>query len=231
MDLSAPAGMILFGPQKILPSIKRFQYIQHYLAYDHTLNEILEELSTITISQILPTLVEACPALDCVSSQRSLMRLETFARTGCLTVEHEDAVNSILMPITIVDQMVAFLQSSSQEGTLGLNFLSLPSIVRPDIQGFCTGFLTAVAFSCSKEKQDLAVYAASALHLAVCIGDVVDANPHCGSFANFTKCTPECSSIDILSSILKSYPEVRCVLLVLLIRVPHMFMYQNSAPP
>lgn len=42
------------------------------------------------------------------------------------------------------------------------------------IQGFCTGFLSAAAVACSNSDEDVCIFGAVVLRLAVCIGAYVD---------------------------------------------------------
>src|SRR5205814_10468875 len=89
----------------------------------------------------------------------------------------------------------------------------LESVKDGGIQGFCTGFLTAIALACSREEKDIDVFGAVALRLAMCIGAFIDIDGAFNTPPNETSClavrwTEEFGLSRVLDS-LNGYANVR----------------------
>lgn len=161
------ATSVLFGPQgTISPST--------LLDLRRSLQEIpdLRFLSR-TISELpalWPAILESWPELDKIPAQEQLIELAHFFEecTSLALLEHMNT-NTLLSPLTVIYQIVEFWKLIR-----GFNTPSSPTAQFQDVQGFCVGFLTASAVSCSKNETEFQSLASKAVCLALCIGVAVD---------------------------------------------------------
>ena len=83
------------------------------------------------------------------------------------------------------------------------------------IQGFCVGFLSALAVSSSEKEADIGPVAAISLRLAVSIGACVDQDGVFVEPSNETVCAAirwrgeNVSKRDELTNLIRTYPDVR----------------------
>ena len=83
------------------------------------------------------------------------------------------------------------------------------------IQGFCVGFLSALAVFSSEKEADIGAVAAISLRLAVSIGAYVDQDGVFAEPSNETACAiirwrgENVSKRDELTDLIRTYPDVR----------------------
>lgn len=158
---------VLFGPQgtmspDTLLAIRRSLHETPALEF---LSRTIAELPT-----LWPDLLEALPGLEGSSAQKYLSELACFFREDSPPAfpEHVNT-NTLLSPLTVIHQIVEFWKLSH-----GVDTSSSAKTHFQDVQGFCVGFLTASAVSCSKNETEFQSLAAKAVRLALCIGITVD---------------------------------------------------------
>jgi hypothetical protein len=114
--------------------------------------------------------------------------------------------NMILSPLVIISQLVECMQF------LDMTTASGSGVKIKGTLGFCTGLLSAVAASLSKDKSQVRSYGAKAVRLAMLIGAVVDAQEILDAAgparALTTAWTTDRAEEDELHSILKQTPGV-----------------------
>jgi hypothetical protein len=165
-DGKQKAICVLFGPQGLvtpesLPEIRGLLQANQQLQF---LSEVVESLPA-----LWPTILEAWPSLHSVPAEEALQQLAEFFAGGVLPEDSAFATNTLLSPLTVMLQIIEFSK-------LSCSFEDLPPSERrvQDVQGFCLGFLTATAVSCSSTEEQFRLLASNAIRLALCLGAVVD---------------------------------------------------------
>ena len=151
---------VLFGPQSSAVD-ESLSLIRNALQAKQSLNflePVLEELPS-----LWPVITAACPALSRVPGAAELETLAQLARGEPLR-SIEKPMNVLLTPVTVLRHIVEFLavKENAEEYRI------------VDAQGFCVGFLAAVAVSCSQNPSDFRKAVSVMVRLAVCIGAAVD---------------------------------------------------------
>ena len=164
---SQEAISVLFGPQGALISDSLFD-IRTLLQENSTLRFLLNTISE--LPSLWPTILEVSPNLDVVPAMKRLTELCCFFQGGPnLTFKPTD--NILLCPLTVISQIVGFWKLTHAIGHPPFHGSQLQ-----DVQGFCLGFLTAIAASCSKNETQFQDLASKAVRLAVCAGALVDSD-------------------------------------------------------
>ncbi|KGO47180.1 Acyl transferase/acyl hydrolase/lysophospholipase [Penicillium expansum] len=165
-SISTRPVCVLFGPQTSAIE-ESISIICNSLRTNPSLSflkPVLEELPS-----LWSVITDAWPALLEVPGDT---QLGTLAQAACGdSVESPEIPSSVLLtPVTVLRQIIEFCE-------LKENHLEFRIV---DAQGFCVGFLAAVAVSCSQNTHDFQEIASVMVRLAVCIGAAVDldANAH-----------------------------------------------------
>lgn len=143
-----------------------------------------------------PTLVETIPKLTKVSGEDLLQDLKSWLDTGIFP-DTKAKCSVLLAPLTVIAHIVDFLR-------LGR---------KADVQGFCIGFLSAVAVAGSHETDDFKQVASTALRLALCVGAVIDLDEEemsdtLGGSSCYSAQWKTDLEKDYFDTKLSSYPEV-----------------------
>ncbi len=163
---SPEAISVLFGPQGALTS-KSLLELRTLLQENSDLEFLLSTI--FELSSLWPAILEVCPGLNIVPAKERLTELSCFFQGGPALTFLKPTNNILLCPLTVITQIVDFWKL-----THVFEFPSpLESQLR-DVQGFCLGFLTAVAVSCSRNETQFKILASKAVRLAVCMGALVD---------------------------------------------------------
>ncbi|KAJ5827566.1 hypothetical protein N7447_004329 [Penicillium robsamsonii] len=151
---------LLFGPQCSNFDAVSAQ-ISRTLAEDSSVQFIYE------ILQDLPSLwtdiTKAFPPLRQVSGGEQIIALVQQLH-GSPSPHTAEPTSMILTPLTVISQILEFIKL--KESDVEQRII--------DTQGFCVGFLSAVAVACSKGGGEFRSLAATIVRLAVCIGALVD---------------------------------------------------------
>ncbi|KAJ5212810.1 uncharacterized protein N7498_004456 [Penicillium cinerascens] len=155
---SAPGKtLLLFGPQipRLIPS--QMLKLRATILRDRVNLGFLYRIVH-SLPSLWDSIHQTCPALRQLPGSQKLNQLVHFLDTGEI-LGMETPNNILLVPLTVLAHMVEYLQTAPQP---------------TDIQGFCTGFLTAAAVSTAQSRLELDDLVSRALALAVCIGAVID---------------------------------------------------------
>jgi hypothetical protein len=206
-------SLVVFGPQTTnWPSSEYLSQLRASLLNDPCLSTFLEAIRQ--LPDLWAILVEHHPSLCAVPGAQAIESIQQWINSGDLLWWPESHPNVLFTPLTIIIQLVqyfCYLQNDENEGVT--HALVLENAKSGGVQGFCTGFLTAIAVACSANEEDINVYGAVALRLAVCIGAFVDLDGTFASPPNETTCLavcwkPEKGSKDQLFHIMKDYSDV-----------------------
>jgi Starter unit:ACP transacylase in aflatoxin biosynthesis len=157
---------VLFGPQGALTS-KSLLELRTLLQEDSDLNFLSSTISE--LPSLWPATLEVWPDLDIVPAKKRLTELCRFFQGGPAVAFPTPTNNILLCPLTVITQIVDFWKL-----THGVDLPSLFEAQLRDVQGFCLGFLTAIAVSCSRDEKQFQALVSKVVRLAVCMGALVD---------------------------------------------------------
>ena len=163
---SREAISVLFGPQGAItpePMLEIRKSVQEAADLTFLMRAISE------LPSLWPALQEICPEIDEVLAKKRLEELADFFHGGP-PVNLSGPINNILLcPLTVISHIAEFWKTSR-----GLMDQSLEQLQFQHVQGFCLGFLTAAAISCSRNEAQYQALAANTVRLALCLGALVD---------------------------------------------------------
>ena len=173
-EQSVPS-IALFGPQVTDWTDASLRTVQHRLREDPNLRFLahsLEQLPT-----LWPTLQNHLDTFDSASFE-GLRQLSEFA-AGKAPLDSTKLENVHFAPLTVVSHVVELVRRAKTESGAQQS-ASSPSLdlYIPDfqaVQGFCIGFLGAIALSSSSDWSAFEENIARAVRLAACLGAVIDA--------------------------------------------------------
>ena len=206
-------SLVVLGPQTPLPSAEHLSHLRQVLLNDRRLATFVTAIKD--LPSLWPILVEAIPSLSQVPGLQLLEGIKRWIDQGEFPAQASETLpNIISTPLTVIMQIVEYFNYLELLGPGVSHAKILDDVHNGGIQGFCTGFLGAIALACSKDEQNISDLGAVALRLAVCIGVCVDLD---GPFAHPPR---ETSCITVrwtaaigkgqVLSILKDYSDV-CV--------------------
>lgn len=132
------------------------------------------------LPQFWQGLVDFDPSLGKIPGSEYLGHLKQWVKDGGPFPHHQsNPPNHYALAVTVLLQITQYTHYLDQLGNDSHRKI-LNSVLAGGIQGFCVGFLTAVAVASSRSEVDLGPSAAIALRLAVGIGAYVD---HDGAFS------------------------------------------------
>lgn len=151
---------VLFGPQSCAIA-ESLSFIHNTLQTTPSVEffkPVLEELPS-----LWPVITDVWPALTQVPGATQLSVLGRLAQ-GESVSSQELSLNVLLTPITVLRQILEYLLAKERGEEHRV----------VDAQGFCVGFLSAAAVSCSPDTNHFPQIASAMVRLAVCIGAAVD---------------------------------------------------------
>lgn len=202
-----PPSLIVCGPQAGWPTREELSSLKESLLHDPQLRSLLQAI--LELPKLWPSLIQTLPELRTTKGLQLLDALSDWTQGEDNFERDSVPPNIISTPLTVIIQIVQYFQLLRNLECTHAELLG--SVRSGGIQGFCTGFLAATALVCSKDEQEVNVFGAVALRLAVCIGASVDLNgaeptQATGCFAARWKTESGRADID---SVLKEYPDVR----------------------
>ena len=207
-------SLIVFGPQTELPTQEVLAELRQELIKNPRLSSLQDAVKN--LPRFWLTLTDFDPSLSYVPGAKYLGDLQRWIVDGCAFPHHlSNTPNVYALPVTLILQITQYVRYLSRLGAKDPHRLVLEGLQAGGIQGFCVGFLSAIAVSSSESEADIAAVAAVSLRLAVCIGAYVDQD---GSFAeqpNQTACVAiRWRSDDIhekeeVIDLIRTYPDVR----------------------
>ena len=95
--------------------------------------------------------------------------------TGKTTPDPKSLSNVHLAALTLVSHVVDYVCMAEEADDRFQNMGQAPRLQSfQEVQGFCIGFLSAAAVSCSSDWNEFERNTSNALRLAVCIGAIID---------------------------------------------------------
>ncbi|KAL5361507.1 hypothetical protein BJX96DRAFT_185313 [Aspergillus floccosus] len=164
-------NLLLCGSQAIQCSEDYLSSLREILLSETTLQPLANAIRD--LPQLWRTLLEADTALHKVPGKDVFDRFTRWLDGETLlnkTASSEP--NMILSPLTVIMQLVEYTSYLHRTNLSHLHILD--GAMHGGIQGFCTGFLTAITLSISRYEKDIAELGAVALRLTACIGAYVD---------------------------------------------------------
>lgn len=203
-------SLLLCGPQTNLPSAKYLGRIRQSLLSQARLRDFLAAIDD--LPRIWGLLLEHQPQLSSVPGLECIDAIRKWLSEGVPLNPPREALNVFYTPLTVVFQIVEYMTyvERNREGITHSSILEAAKSA--GIQGFCTGFLTAVALSLSEDEEDISRFGGIALRLALCIGAFVDL---AGPFAR-PPLETSCLSVrlrdpekkNLVEEIIAKYPDV-----------------------
>lgn len=198
------AASVLFGPQGLLTKDMMFE-ARRMLKETPDLGFL--KATILELPSLWPTISNAWPHLAELPALERLEQVSHFFQGGSNLGFLESESNTILCLLTVVTQIIDFWKLGQGDGEERIVWSSMQ-----DVQGFCLGFLTAAAISCSKDETQYRSLAATAVRLATCAGAVVDidtlkADRHDRALAIAVRWKPS-SSLQDLEQIMDRHPKV-----------------------
>lgn len=155
------------------------------------------------------------PSLTSVPGAEYLGDLQRWIVDGGNFPHHVSSTpNTYALPVTVLLQITQYVVYLDRLGIKDPHRRVLKELQAGGIQGFCTGFLSAIAVSGSETEAHIATAAAVSLRLAVCIGAYVDQDGGFDGKSNHTSClsirwrSSDANEKDVLHY-LGAYPDVR----------------------
>ena len=206
-------SLLVFGPQTKLPSAEVLAELRKVLVENPQLAGLCEAVKG--LPTLWQKLTESDPKLRHVPGAEYLGDLQRWIEHGVFPypVDGPPPPNVYALPVTILLQIALYIRYLNRLGGRESHRLVLEGLKAGGIQGFCIGFLTAIAVACAKTVEDIAALGAVSLRLALCVGAYVDQD---GCFAeppNKTACVAvrwrygELENEGI-ATIIQAYPDV-----------------------
>ncbi|KAH8691174.1 hypothetical protein BGW36DRAFT_438695 [Talaromyces proteolyticus] len=157
---------ILFGP--LCSKIPReFYNLRNSIRDNEDLKFLAQTIAN--LRTVWTVIRDSWPGLYLIPGQAKLDELCQFFDGGPMPVIDEQ-MNLILTPMTVISHLIEFW--TLKDRYLDQQHASWPLF--QDVQGFCVGVLAAIVVACSKNEEDFQLLASKVIHLAVCIGALVD---------------------------------------------------------
>jgi hypothetical protein len=161
----------ILGPEITIWTQESLSSLQSALSVNTRLQFLKDSL--IQLPSLWPTIEKNFGTIN-FTGHESLLQLSNFA-AGEKTLDENKLGNIHLAPLTVLDHMVHYIQLIKEQSS-GSNHpneaLKLPAF--RVAQGFCIGFLSASVISSSNNWTEFERNASNALHLAACIGTIID---------------------------------------------------------
>jgi hypothetical protein len=208
-------ALLVFGPQTSLPTLDVLAQLRQDLIEHSQLSGLRRAIKN--LSDFWQSLAEFDPSLKTVQGDKYLRSLQRWIDDGVFPHYVDNPPNVFALPLTVILQLILYIRYLNSLNIKDAHRHLLQAIEPGGAQGFCVGFLTAIAVNCAQNERDISEIGAISLRLAVCVGAYVDRD---GSFAeppNDTACiavrwrTEHIKEQEIVH-VVKNYPDV-CILL------------------
>ncbi|CBF80428.1 hypothetical protein AN8383.2 [Aspergillus nidulans FGSC A4] len=157
---------VLFGPK--YPEVELpAGHIRRYLSNQRNANWLHDAIRD--LPSVWHDILRLWPAAEKLHGDARLRQLSAFLGGGTLRPDMAEPMNFLLVPATVLRHLVDFLELKEDK-----NYDVC------DIQGFCVGFLAAIAAACWSDNEDeFGKVVSTVLRLAVYIGAAVDLDELC----------------------------------------------------
>ena len=166
-------SLLVFGPQTEFPSQEILEDLRQELTTDPLLFSLQDAVKD--LPRFWQSLIDYDPSLSQVPGAKYLGDLRQWIVNGGTFPHHSgDTPNVYALPVTLLLQIAQYVRYLNWLEENNPHSLLLDGLQVGGVQGFCIGFLSAIAVSSSRDEADIAAVAAVGLRLAVCIGAYVD---------------------------------------------------------
>ena len=174
-------SLLAFGPGTELPSQEVIAELRQELIENPYLSNLRDAVKD--LPRFWRTLIDFDPSLSYVPGGKYLDDLQWWvADAGAFHHSLSNTPNVYALPVSLIIQITQYFRFLNLLGKKEKHphCRVLEGLRAGGIQGFCIGFLSAIAVSTSENEMDITTVAAVSLRLAVCIGVYVDQD---GSYA------------------------------------------------
>lgn len=206
-------SLIVFGSQTEWPSKQVLVQLRESLLNDPSLSTFLTAIKE--LPHLWEDLLKSNPSLKRVPGLESVNDILGWIDRGEFAWASEMPPNVLSTPFTIIIHIVQYFKFLKENKGYTTHADIIENVKYAGIQGFCAGFLSAIALACSKNEDDLGILGAVALRLAFCIGAFVDLE---GAFASppnetslFAVRWKSGGTKDKILRLLEGFPEVRAL--------------------
>ncbi|KAL4799163.1 putative polyketide synthase [Aspergillus venezuelensis] len=153
---------VLFGPQS--SAVEEAVSCIHAFVRENPSATYLVEIIQ-TLPSIWPAIQDSWAPLAQLDGKRQLETLGSFFGGGPSTVPPKSS-NILITPLTVLQHIIELCKLRKGASRLEIK----------DVQGFCVGFLAATAVASAHDETQFRSIVARVIHLAVCVGALVDLN-------------------------------------------------------
>ncbi|KAJ9667475.1 hypothetical protein H2201_002344 [Coniosporium apollinis] len=168
--MTSQPWLLVFGPQTTWPTTSQLSSLREVLLTDSRLHPLLDAVRNLTDSW--KDLLAFRADLDAVEGFKVSEAFQNWAKGEDLSWASERPPNALITPLTVLIHILQYFQYLARSDVTHAEVLERTRVC--GIQGFCTGFLSALATSAAKTEADIGVLSAVAFRLALCIGAFVD---------------------------------------------------------
>ncbi|CZR52558.1 related to polyketide synthase [Phialocephala subalpina] len=173
-------SLLLFGPQTQLPSLEVLAELREALLQSPQLAILRQGVAD--LPSLWSRLTRFDEDLTRVPGARYLDDLNKWIDDGGDFPHHQSrAPNVFALPVTVLLQIAQYIRYLEQIPVQDAHLHVLRGLEPGGVQGFCVGFLTAIAVGSSTTEEEIALNGVSSLLLAVVAGAYVDLD---GSFSD-----------------------------------------------
>lgn len=210
--------VLLYGPQALSFDQDAFLALKSILLGTEEHRWILDTLAE--FPQCLEIVCKKFPKLITGRTHKLIEDLNDWLRRDNTSISSRDFIltNTLLNPLVIISQLTqytTYLKLSNPNSEKGQDIYAY-SKQNKETLGFCTGLLSALAVSSSKNKEQFQKYGAVALRIGMLIGMVVDAqelSPVTGESKSLAVAWTSSKGGEEAIRILNKFPEVRNLML------------------
>ncbi|KAF6806725.1 Iterative polyketide synthase CazM 3 [Colletotrichum sojae] len=167
-------SLLIFGPQA-QPSCNDLMELRKRLTADERLLKLTDAVRG--LPAFWPRLVSLDPGLTKFPGDSILRHFDNWVvHDTPLPYRISELPNTLALIINFLFQMTQYISLLEQTDEHDAQRLMTVHLKKAGAQGFCVGFLSAVAVATSRSEKELLETAVRALRLAVCIGAYVDQN-------------------------------------------------------
>lgn len=165
-DNTSQQVSVLFGPK--YPEVELpAAHIRRYLSNQRSANWLHDAIRD--LPSVWQDVLRLWPAAQKLHGDAHLRQFSAFLGGGTLRPDMAEPMNFLLVPATVLRHLIDFLELKEDK-----NYDVC------DIQGFCVGFLAAIAAACWSDNEDeFGKVVSTVLRLAVYIGAAVDLDELC----------------------------------------------------
>lgn len=201
--------VLVFGPQALSYDAAAFNTLQSAVMQMGSNEWILDTIAD--LPQCWEAFVTQFPKFRVVKHARMLNDLKEWFKTGKLEHRLRHLPNIILSPLVVITQITEYMKYLNVDSPESKQQWHHPEESTTEILGFCMGFLSALAVSVSKDRQQIETYGAMIIRLAMLIGGIVDARDDLdsqGPSKSFSTAWSSSEAAEEMKRILKRFPEV-----------------------